>query len=91
MANVVGDPGRWLTVTGTSSVPPVTSSSTEAVYFEVPAASEPKAIFAAARSSSVIVTVVVARGCADQPRGRCQRNGEGLVVLHQVIIGHGDR
>ena len=58
-ANVVEDCGRWLTVTGTFSDPPLTSSSTETAYFAVPAASTPNATFAAAASSSVIVTVAL--------------------------------
>ena len=56
---VVDAEGRWLTVTGTLRVAPVTASDTVAVCFAVDAALAPKAILALARSSSVMVTVAV--------------------------------
>ena len=57
---VVDAAGRWLTVTGTLSVPPVTASDTVAVCLAVDPASLPNAILALARSSSWMVTVAVA-------------------------------
>ena len=59
MANVVDDPGRWLTVTGTFSVP--TFSATDAVCFEVRAASDPNAIW---RVSTCRAAVPLTRICA---------------------------
>ena len=56
--NVVDADGRWLTVTGTFTVP--SSSSTLAVYAAVDDASDAwNAIFAARWSSSSIVTVAI--------------------------------
>ena len=68
-ANEVDAPGRWLTVTGTFSDPPETFSATEAVYFDVSAASVPNATFAVPASASVIVTVALSAPleAADQP------------------------
>ena len=59
-ANVVGEPGRWLTVTGTFSMPPETFSSAEAAYFTVAVASVPNATLASSSSPSSMVTVAVA-------------------------------
>ena len=58
-AKVVDAPGRWLTVTGTLSVAPLTASDTVAVYFAVDPAPVPNATLALARSSSWMVTVAV--------------------------------
>ena len=59
-ANVVDEPGRWLTVTGTFSMPPETFSSAEAAYFTVAVASVPNATLASSSSPSSMVTVAVA-------------------------------
>ena len=59
-ANVVDEPGRWLTVTGTSSMPPETFSATRTACFDVPAASLPNATLASSSSPSPMVTVAVA-------------------------------
>ena len=68
MSNVVSDCGRWLTVTGTSSMPPETFSTAEAAYFVVAAASVPNAILASSWSASVMVTVATAPAdAASQP------------------------
>ena len=56
-ANVVDAPGRWLTVTGTFTVPADTSSATDTACFAVPDALLPNATFAASASPSVIFTV----------------------------------
>ena len=66
-ANVVGEPGRWLTVTGTFSMLPETFSSTDAACFEVPAASVPNATLASSSPSSMVTVAVAPEDAAFQP------------------------